>query len=126
MGRSAEESGRIVHGTLFGEAVNASVVATLLASDDGQYVAANDEACRLTGYSRSELIKFRTGQLAGDNTSRHIYEAITQRRELEGVKTVRRRDGRLVRCQYLAVPTRVALTPHYLLMLRPESRASAA
>lgn len=117
---------RIVHGTLFGEAVSSASVATLLATDDGQYVAVNDEACRLTGYTRAELVEFRAGQLAADDSSRQIYEAITRRRELHGFKTVRRRDGELVRCSYEAVPTVVASTPHYLLMLRPAGGAAVA
>jgi PAS domain S-box-containing protein len=122
---SPKDLNRIIHGTLFGDAVNQASVAALLATDDGQYVAANDEACRLTGYSRTELVTFRTGQLGADDTSRQIYEAITRRQELEGIKTVRRRDGKLVRCRYQAVPTRVARTPHYLLMLRPSTGATA-
>ena len=119
------EAERIVQGTLFGEAVNAAAVATLLASDDGQYVAANDEACRLTGYSRSELTRLRAGQLGADDTSKEIYEAITQRRELTGTKTVRRRDGGVIRCLYEAVPTNVALTAHYLLLLRPATTTAS-
>jgi PAS domain S-box-containing protein len=124
--RSFEDLTRVVHGTLFGEAVNGAAIAALLATDDGQYVGANDEACRLTGYSREKLVEFRTGQLGADEESRGIYDAIVYRRELEGLKTVRRRDGKTVRCRYWAIPTKVALTPHILLVLRPLGPPPAA
>jgi PAS domain S-box-containing protein len=124
-GGSGEEWRRTVNGTLFGEAVNASTVATLLATDDGEYVAANDEACRLTGYSRSQLTEFRVGQLGADDSSKAIYDAISRRHEVSGIKTVRRRDGEIVRCRFDAVQTTVARTRHYLLMLRPVSATSA-
>jgi PAS domain S-box-containing protein len=117
---------RVLHGTLFGEALSGATLAALLATDDGQYVAANDAACRLTGYSRQLLVQFRTGQLAADDRSREIYDAIVRRRELEGAKTVRRSDGTIVRCRYWAIPTKVALTPHIVLVLRPLDTPTAA
>lgn len=125
MGRSIDLN-RILQSTLFGDAVTNAALATFLAADDGQYVAANDEACRLTGYSREALVTFRAGQLAADEESRGIYEAIMSRGELEGVKTVRRRDNLLVRCRYWAIPTKVTLAPHYILVLHPLGRAAAA
>jgi PAS domain S-box-containing protein len=117
---------RIVHGTLFGDAVNSAALATLLAADDGQYVAANDKACDLTGYSRDALVTFRAGQLAADEESGRIYDAIMRRGELEGVKTVRRRDDLVVRCRYWAIPTKVTLAPHYLLVLHPLGKPTPA
>lgn len=117
---------RVVNGTLFGEAINDASVAALLATADGWYVGANDAVCHLTGYSREVLTDIRAGQLAADAESRNIHEAITRRRELEGVKTVRRRDGATLRCRYWAVPTWVAMAPHYILVLRPEASATAA
>ena len=57
---------RVVHGTLFGDAVLSASVAALVADDAGAYIAANDEACELTGYAREQLTKIRMGGLAAD------------------------------------------------------------
>lgn len=116
---------RVVHGTLLGDALNGAKVAALLASEDGQYVAANDEACRLTGYDRPTLTSLRSGQLAADVESQRIFENITHRKQWRGVKTLRRRDGDVVQCDYWAVETRVTQLPYVLLMLWQPSAAAA-
>jgi PAS domain S-box-containing protein len=122
----SEDTMRVVHGTLFGDALNGATVAALLASEDGQYVAANDEACRLTGYDRSTLTSFRSGQLAADEQSRGIFENIMRRNQMRGEKTVRRRNGDTVHCDYWAVRTQVARIPYVLLMLwQPDAGASS-
>lgn len=108
---------RILHGTLFGEAVVNAAVAVLLADDRGYYVAANDSACALTGYSRVELTAFQAGELSGDEASRRIYRSWTSGRKLEGRKLVRRRDGALLSCRYRAIPTTVAGLPYFAVLL---------
>ncbi|HEY6960768.1 MAG TPA: PAS domain-containing protein [Gaiellaceae bacterium] len=117
MARDEVDLDRVIHGTLFGEAVTYAGVAALLADGDGQYVAANEEACRLTGYTRGSLVEFRAGELAADEPSRRIYDNISRGRKLKGRKTIRRRDGENVTCRYWAIPTRVAHVPYYLLLL---------
>lgn len=108
---------RIIHSTLFGEAVGNTDVAALLADGTGQYVAVNDAACRLTGYARTALTAFRSGQLGADERSRQIYTDISRGRRMQGQKTIRCHDGSLVTCRYWALPTVVARTPHHLLLL---------
>ena len=108
---------RVVHGTLFGEALVHARVAALLADERGQYVAANDRACELTGYDRGTLTGFRAGQLAADEPSREIYAQITTGKKMRGIKVVRCRDGSDVRCRYWAIPTLVARLPYVILLL---------
>jgi PAS domain S-box-containing protein len=108
---------RVLHGTLFGEALTNAQVAALLADERGQYVAANDRACELTGYDREALTGFRAGQLAADERSRQIYEHISTGKKMRGIKVVRRRDGHDVRCRYWAIPTLVARLPYVILLL---------
>jgi PAS domain S-box-containing protein len=108
---------RVLHGTLFGEGVTNADVAAFLADDRGNYVAVNEEACRLTGYSRERLIRFRAGELAADEASKRIYERLTKGRKLQGRKLVRRQDGTVVHCRYWGVPTTVARLPYFLLFL---------
>ena len=110
---------RVVQGTLFGEAALAAEIAALLADEDGQYIAVNDEAVRLTGYTRSELTGYRMGSLGADEHSRAIFQQIIRRKRLQGRKLVKRREGELLQCRYWAIPTQVTKIPYYLLLLRP-------
>jgi PAS domain S-box-containing protein len=121
---SETDLGRIVQGTLFGEAALAAEVAALLADEDGQYIAVNDEAVQLTGYSRPELTNAWMGFLAADERSKAIFEHVSRRRHLQGKKLVKRRDGDLVACRYWAIPTRVTGIPYFLLLLWPSQAAS--
>ncbi len=84
---------RVIQGTLLGEAALTAEVAALLANEDGQYIAANDEALRLTGYARSDLTNAWMGFLSGDESSRTLFQRISRRQELHGKKLVKRRDG---------------------------------
>lgn len=111
---------------MLGDALNNGTLAALLATEDGHYIAVSDEASRLTGYTRTELTRLRTGQMGADAESQAIYEAIMYRRELEGVKTLRHRAGEIIRCRYWAVPTKVAGVAHFILILRPEIPSSTA
>ena len=117
MSASGKDLDRLLHGTLLGDAMNNAEVAALLADERGYYVAANDHACELTGYSRSRLTRFRAGQLAGDQASRGIYEKLASRRKLQGRKVVRCSDGKLVACRYWGIPTTAAQLPYFILLL---------
>ena len=117
MGRPEVDLERVVHGTLFGEAMSSAEIAALLADDRGYYVAVNDRAVELTGYTRQKLTQFKAGQLAADDASRGIYENISRGRKMQGRKRVRRKNGEIVELRYWAIPARVAQMPYYLLLL---------
>ena len=108
---------RVLHGTLFGEAVGNGEVAALLADERGFYIAANEEACALTGYTRDQLTGFRAGELSADEQSRRIYDKMLGRGRLRGRKQIRRRDGSVVHCHYWGIRTKVARLPYVLLLL---------
>lgn len=110
---------RVVQGTLFGEAALTAEIAALLADEEGQYIAVNDEAVRLTGYTRSELTGYRMGSLGADEQSRAIYQQINRRKKLQGRKLVKRREGDVLQCRYWAIPAQVAKIPYVLLFLWP-------
>jgi PAS domain S-box-containing protein len=113
---------RIVQGTLFGEAALTAELATLLADEDGQYIAVNDEAVRLTGYTRSELTGYRMGSLGADEQSRAIFQQINRRKKLQGRKLIKLRDGELLQCRYWAIPAQVTKIPYFLLFLWPATQ----
>lgn len=114
---------RVIQGTLFGEATLTAEVAALLADEDGQYIAVNDEAVRLTGYTRPELTNAWMGFLGADERSKTIFQNVSRRQKLQGRKLVKRRDGNVVQCRYWAIPTRVTGIPYFLLLLWPSGSA---
>jgi PAS domain S-box-containing protein len=119
MGAEDVDLDRVVHGTFFGEATLNASVAALLADEAGVYIAANDEACRLTGFDREQLAGIRMGGLAVDDASRQLFAQIMRGTNLQGRKDVRQRDGGNTPCGYWAIPTRVARLPYFLLLLWP-------
>src|SRR4029453_641630 len=55
-----------VQETLLGEALEHAPVGAIVLDEEGRYLAANREACRLTGYTREELLQRGPADLAAD------------------------------------------------------------
>jgi PAS domain S-box-containing protein len=121
-----EDLDRVLHGTLFGEAVVNAEVAALLADERGFYIAVNEQACVLTGYTRDELTAFRAGELSANEESRRIYEEMLGADRLRGRKQVKCRDGSVVDCCYWGIRTKVARLSYVLLLLWQSSSASGS
>jgi PAS domain S-box-containing protein len=84
------------------EGIPASV---LVADDNGRYVAVNDEACALTGYSRAELLT--RGVI--DVTPPHaidiyerLWDSFVRSTKQHGFYQIRRKDGAIVNVKYCA------------------------
>lgn len=116
----------VLHATLLGDALQNVAIAALVADERGQYIAVNEAACSLTGYSRTALTRFRAGELAADERSRKIYQDVMRGRRLRGRKLVRRKDGGLVDCRYWGMPTTVARLPYFLLLLWQSGQRTAS
>ena len=83
----------------------ASPDATLVADDQGRYVAANDAACRLLGYTREELLRLSVWDLTPDP---HEVEGLILWKDFielgvqAGVYWLARKDGSMVEVAYQA------------------------
>ena len=80
--------------------------AVLIANNRGRYIDVNRAATILTGYTRSELLRLSVADLtptANRATARRLWEQFIERDRMSGAYPIRRRDGRIVRCRYMAV-----------------------
>lgn len=92
-GEGSAVSNALVQSTLLGELLEHAHVGAL-AFDSGRYVAANQYACELTGYARSELIGRSVSELGG--------------RPEGDVTSLRRKDGAEIAVTYRAVASHLA------------------
>ncbi|HEU5256236.1 MAG TPA: PAS domain-containing protein [Vicinamibacterales bacterium] len=77
----------------------------LIADNKGWYVAVNDQACGLTGYSRAELL----GKAIIDLTPPHaveiyerLWDSFVRSTKQHGLYQIRRKDGSVVTVRYCA------------------------
>jgi PAS domain S-box-containing protein len=113
-----DEVRAIVHATLLGDGWAATGVSTGIISEEGQYVACNDALCKLTGYSRSELLAMNAGQqLAADEAARkNVADAQSGERRW-GFGHLRRKDGTVVAVNYWLIQTVVGQVPYLVALM---------
>lgn len=120
----SRDTNLLVNSTLLGEAWFNAELAALVVDENGRYVATNKFAWELTGYTHEELTKLRAGRdLAGDEASARIYEALERNRRMQGRKLIRTKDGKLVKCRYWGIRTTVGRLPYFVLLLWPPAAA---
>jgi PAS domain S-box-containing protein len=103
---------RILDHTLLGEAMLMSGVAVLVTDDDRNYVAVNDAAERLTGYTREEFRRLHETEV-----SVGLPDAPT--RWLEGTVRLRRKDGVVGEIRYIAFHAEVGAMQVLVRITRP-------
>ena len=114
-------AGDLVQLMLLGEAVKSLGGAGVFVWDeDRHYVAVNDEACRITGLDREELLRMEVGALTDDGASPQFEQAQRAGR-LTGRSAFTRRDGTRVVIEYLTLHTTVAELPYMLSVVWPVS-----
>lgn len=104
---------------LLGEAVEHAPVAILVADEEGQYVAANEHACELLGYTRSELLGLCVSDLAREEGVPEFAEVQAHGRH-DGTTELTRKDGTTLRVRYRASETRIAGLLYYVSISWPE------
>ena len=92
--------------------------AYLVADEEGRYVAANEQACELLGYTRSELLSLSVGDLAHDDGDE--FAEVQAHGRHEGTIEVTRKDGVTVRLRFRASETRIAGLLYYVSVSWPE------
>jgi PAS domain S-box-containing protein len=110
----------LVQASLLGEAIDPGPIAILVADEDGRYVAVNQFACDMLGYSRADLLGLRWSDVAPGRKASKRYAAVIAGRRAEGVEELVRKDGSRVRFRYLTRETRVAGLTVYLAVGSPE------
>jgi PAS domain S-box-containing protein len=102
----------LVQASLLGEAIDPGPVAILVADEEGRYVAANQFACDLLGYTREELLRLNVEDVA--RNGKRDYREMLERSRWQGIATVTRKDGTAVEMRFSARETRVAGMPVYV------------
>ena len=103
--------------TLLGEALEHAPVGALVLDETGRYLAANRMACRLTGYSREELLALNPGDLAVDPTNvASTLRAMANGDLQHGVGRIRCKDGQCVSLEYRVGETRSGGLPFYVIV----------
>ena len=110
----------LVQASLLGEAIDPGPIAVLVTDEDGRYVAVNQFACDMLGYSRAELLALKVSDVSPGARAAKRYAAIVAGRRPEGVEELVRKDGSRLRFRYLTRETRVAGMTVYLAVGSPE------
>ncbi|MDQ3822662.1 MAG: PAS domain-containing protein [Actinomycetota bacterium] len=98
----------LIQASLLGEAIDHGPVAVFVADDDLRYIAVNEFACTLLGYSREELLSLRvTDVLAPGEAAEDAFD-LAAGRPRGGESSLLRKDGAPVRIAYRTSETTVA------------------
>jgi PAS domain S-box-containing protein len=90
---------------LLGEASECAAFGVSVYDDDGRFVAMNDRAAQLLGYSRDELLTHDVADFTTGGIDRSL---LLKAQVREGVRRINRKDGTSVPVAFVVAPTRVA------------------
>lgn len=110
---------------LLGEALDTAGLAAFVFEDDEHYVAVNDAACDLSGYSRAELLELPLRALSAEpeRTLRNLRKVADGTRE-SGRAKLRRKDGTVIDVSYRASRATIAGMPFLIAVYwRPDASA---
>ena len=118
----ASDPQQLLQQALLGEAIDfLADLAVFVWNEERHYVAVNQEACRLVGLSREELIGMPVGDLSPDRASADM--ARVQAGTLTtGTSSFTRRDGEIVELEWTTAHTRVAGLPYMISLCRRRDR----
>jgi len=102
----------LIQASLLGEAVEHGPAAVFVADEDGRYVAVNQAACALVGYTRAELLALSVPEIASDEAGK--WDEMRQTGRVAGTSTLMCKDGSHVEFTYVAGATIVAGMPVYV------------
>jgi PAS domain S-box-containing protein len=98
----------LIQASLLGEAIDHGPVAVFVADDDLSYIAVNEFACSLLGYSRAELLDLKVTDVASDPVTQSDYADFVAHRAHNGHARLLHKDGTEISIAYRASETSVA------------------
>ena len=104
----------LIQASLLGEAVEHGPAAVFVADERGRYVAVNQAACALVGYSREELLTMRVTDLIAPEKAAGPWGEMVANGTQRGRSMLKRKDGSMVEFGYVAGETKVAGMPVYV------------
>jgi PAS domain S-box-containing protein len=104
----------LIQASLLGEAIENAPPAVFVADEHGKYVAVNQAACALLGYTREELLGLRVADVARDREAGDEWTELRQPGTRVGTSRLTRKDGTTVEFSYVAGETSVAGMPFFV------------
>jgi PAS domain S-box-containing protein len=98
----------LIQTSLLGEAIEHAPVPVFVADEEGHYVAVNQAACSLLGFSRAELLRLSVGEVAQYAEAGVEWDEMSRDGARVGRSTLTRKDGTSVEFEYAAGATTVA------------------
>jgi PAS domain S-box-containing protein len=104
----------LIQASLLGDAIEYGPVAVFVADENGKYVAVNQAACSLLGYTREELLALRVADVARYSEAGEEWSDMRRAGARAGTSTLTRKDGSTVEFGYTAGATVVAGMPVFV------------
>jgi len=98
----------IIQTSLLGEAVDSGPALVFVADEEMRYIAVNQRACAVLGYTRDELLQLRVSDVVRTPGAPTEYDQMLVRGSRTGTATLTCKDGTTVEFDYQASTTRVA------------------
>ena len=98
----------LVQASLVGEAIDHGPVLVFVADEEMKYVAVNQHACDVLGYTREELLALTILDVAPAPDTADRFARMLASSSTAGTTTLRRKDGSDVRYSWRASETTVA------------------
>ena len=94
--------------TLLGEAIDRGPALVFVADEEMRYLAVNQYACEVLGYTREELLGLTVPDVANTPESADLYAHMLKSASDAGVTQIRCKDGRALTMRYAAKETTAA------------------
>src|SRR4051794_17747917 len=104
----------LIQTALLGEAVDVGPALVFVADESMNYLAVNERACEVLGYSRDELLKLNVTDVARASDSPRQYDEMLSRGFRRGRAILTTKDGTTVEFDYQARQTVAAGLPLFV------------
>lgn len=105
--RATGVSHDLIQQNLLGDAIDPGPVAVFVADEEQRYLAVNEYACELLGYTRAELLELDVTDVAVNPGASGDYEQMIRDGSHVGLTILRRKDGSEVPMNFRAAETTV-------------------